>query len=441
MKTEAAVAEGTAVGEAEAASQLSVPVVEALVVGESASKSEDAADNEDEVPVTPKRAPTVGGSGLLPVVVKRASKSTTPSKRCLQKVVPQYEDKVVLDADCPVGENVPGVKGKKTVSLAAHQDFKQWKGSYPTGAQPCLRCDALKSACTFFSIKSCKHGKVDPHVQHNFEKAVLVWQARVFVLEQRKLSAAGETITISAASLALPTAQESGIMVENFALAPSMPKGKGKALAVPTPCKHQASTPTDKQPAKQSWSGMASQRGSKTPVEPVLCPGGIVLSDPELSSSSEAPHGYESDAKSASKSSESSPEVLAPLSCIVQPNWSPMPLSYVTGQEFLWLRKALDYPISTLHPTPYIETAREKAAEMAEVMHKDMWAAAVEMAELWLQKKIMEPSVDILERYQADRMEALEWQEANEVHIQQPFATLFRSHLKSLPTIEHYLEI
>ncbi|KAG6886796.1 hypothetical protein C0992_002331, partial [Termitomyces sp. T32_za158] len=73
----------------------------------------------------------------------------------------------------------------------------------------------------------------------------------------------------------------------------------------------------------------------------------------------------------------------------------------------------------------YIKAAKEKVAEMAEVMQKDMRAAAVEMEGLRLRKKIMECSIDILEQYQANCVEALEWQDANKVHLQQPFVTLF----------------
>ncbi|KAG6872521.1 hypothetical protein C0992_012143, partial [Termitomyces sp. T32_za158] len=109
----------------------------------------------------------------------------------------------------------------------------------------------------------------------------------------------------------------------------------------------------------------------------------------------------------------------------VQPNYAPLPIPRVNGQEFIWLGKALDYPISALRPAQYIEAAKEKAAGMAEVMRKDMRAAALEMEGLRLRKKIMERSVDILERYQVDCAEALEWREANEAHLQQPFATLF----------------
>ncbi|KAG6894174.1 hypothetical protein C0992_007226 [Termitomyces sp. T32_za158] len=80
----------------------------------------------------------------------------------------------------------------------------------------------------------------------------------------------------------------------------------------------------------------------------------------------------------------------------VEPNWLPMPPPRVTRQEFLWLGQALDYPISALQPAQYIEAAREKVEGMAEVMRKDMWAAAAEMEGLRLHKKIMVRSVDII---------------------------------------------
>ncbi|KAG6892254.1 hypothetical protein C0992_001221, partial [Termitomyces sp. T32_za158] len=91
----------------------------------------------------------------------------------------------------------------------------------------------------------------------------------------------------------------------------------------------------------------------------------------------------------------------------VQPNYAPLPIPRVNGQEFIWLGKALDYPISALRPAEYIEAAKEKAEGMTAVLRKDMRAAALEMEGLRLRKRIMERSVDILERYQADCAEAL----------------------------------
>ncbi|KAG6882253.1 hypothetical protein C0992_012321, partial [Termitomyces sp. T32_za158] len=213
---------------------------------------------------------------------------------------------------------------------------------YPTGAQPCHRCDALKRACTISGRKSRERGKVDPHVQRNFEKAVLVRRARAFVVEQRKLSAAGKAISISVSSLALPTSQSPGYVVDVVDVAPSTPKGKGKAPS--TPRKRRASVSGDERPPKRSRSGTASWKGVKAapcqeetppvagpsrqiipvdPVEPVLCPGGVVLSEPESPSEAEVSSEPEEEVES-SDASESPSEVPA----VFRPPVSQVPFSF-----------------------------------------------------------------------------------------------------------------
>ncbi|KAG6874342.1 hypothetical protein C0992_007872, partial [Termitomyces sp. T32_za158] len=61
---------------------------------------------------------------------------------------------------------------------------------------------------------------------------------------------------------------------------------------------------------------------------------------------------------------------------------------------------------------------------MAKVMRKDMRAAAAEMEGLQLRKRSWHEVWDILEQYQANCAEALAWWEANETHLEQPYATL-----------------
>ncbi|KAG6884173.1 hypothetical protein C0992_006823, partial [Termitomyces sp. T32_za158] len=398
---------GDVVGTGEAAAGLAVPVVE-VAATEPVDESEvpednDNADDEDKTP----------------------------------------------NANRQAEESVPGLKGKKTVSLTARRDFKLQKGScnkcwadndpegcwYHTGTQPCYRCDALKRACTFSGRKSCERGKVDPHMQRNFEKAVLVRHARAFVVTQWELATAGGTTSLNVASLALPTSQESGIAVDVAASEPATPKGKAKAVS--SPCKWLASLSSDSRPAKQSRSGTASQKGAKVvpcqeetppvagpslqiipvnPIKPVLCPGGVVLSNPELPSGVKVQSDHEEAAES-SDSSESSSEVLVVLRRAVSQVLSLTALHLMTE----------GIGLSDFCPCPaeYIEAAKEKAEGMTVVLRKDMRAAALEMEGLRLRKRIMEHSVDILERYQADCTEALEWRQANEAHLQEPFATLF----------------
>ncbi|KAG6883903.1 hypothetical protein C0992_007505 [Termitomyces sp. T32_za158] len=420
---EGAASGGDAVETGETAAGSAVAAVKAVAepVDESeAPEDENHMDDEVEAPSTPKKVLTVGGSGRPPA----QPTATLFTDAQLRNLLVPRRDEVVLDADRRAGESVPGLKGKKTVSLSARRDFKLQKGScdkcwadndpegcwYPTGAQPCYRCDALKRACTLSGRKSRE--------RHNFEKAVLVRRAREFVIAQRTLATTGSTTSLSAASLALPTTQELGIAVDVAVPEPATPKGKAKARY----CKSESGQ--DRPLSGTPVAGPSRQIIPVDPVEPILRPGGVVLSELESLSGAEVPSEHEEEAES-SDVSESPLEVPAVSRCVVQPNYAPLPIPRVDGQEFLWLGKTLDYPISALRPTQYIEAAKEKAAGMAEVMRKDMQAAAVEMEGLRLRKKIMERSVDILERYQADCTEALEWREANEAHLQQPFATLF----------------
>ncbi|KAG6893836.1 hypothetical protein C0992_008492, partial [Termitomyces sp. T32_za158] len=315
---EGAASGGDAVEMGKAAEGSAVPAGEAAAA-EPAEESEapendNDADDEDEAPSMPKKVPTIGGSGLPPMVIKQASKSTTPSKRRSQKVVPQYE------------------KGSCNKCWADNDPEGCW---YPTGAQPCYRCDALKRACTFSGRKSCERGKVDPHVQRNFEKAVLVRHAREFVIAQWALATTGGTTSLSASSLALPTAQESGIAVDVAVPEPATPKGKAKAVS--SPHKRLASPSSDSQPAKQSQSSTASRKAAKTvpcweetppvagpsrqiipvdPVKPVLHPGGVVLSEPESPSEAEVPSEHEEEAESSDMAESLSEVPAVPLHAV-----------------------------------------------------------------------------------------------------------------------------
>ncbi|KAG6871440.1 hypothetical protein C0992_010952 [Termitomyces sp. T32_za158] len=112
----------------------------------------------------------------------------------------------------------------------------------------------------------------------------------------------------------------------------------------------------------------------------------------------------------------------APL--VMHPNWAPLPIPQVTGQEFLWLGRELHYPVSALRPRPDLEAYREQAAGMVAVISRDMHAANAEMAGLRMRRQVLGHSLDILERYQNDCTEALQWQDDNQVEHTPP-ATFF----------------
>ncbi|KAG6883070.1 hypothetical protein C0992_009798 [Termitomyces sp. T32_za158] len=105
---------------------------------------------------------------------------------------------------------------------------------------------------------------------------------------------------------------------------------------------------------------------------------------------------------------------------IMHPNWAPLPIPQVTGQEFLWLGRELHYPVSALWLRPDLEAYREQAAGMAAVISQDMRAANAEMAGLRMRRWVLSRSLDILERYQNDCAEALQWQDDNQVEHTPP---------------------
>ncbi|KAG6892828.1 hypothetical protein C0992_012323, partial [Termitomyces sp. T32_za158] len=54
--------------------------------------------------------------------------ATTFTDAQLHNLLVPRQDEVVLNGNRSAGENVPGVKGKKTILLAARNDFKSRKG-------------------------------------------------------------------------------------------------------------------------------------------------------------------------------------------------------------------------------------------------------------------------------------------------------------------------
>ncbi|KAG6873572.1 hypothetical protein C0992_008564, partial [Termitomyces sp. T32_za158] len=334
--------------------------------GSSGNSNKDKDKDEKEIPQTLKRSKTIGSSSLLPAVEKMATKLVTPSKRHADKIIPSYAlpakttfsnmqlrnllalycDNVMLDTDQGVGESVRRIKGKKTASAEARRQFKLRKGAcnkcwadnnpeacwFPTAALPCYRCNALKRACTYSSVKSRKCGKVNPIVQRTFESQ--------------------EPIT-------------------------------------PPPSPSQ-------------------QRPSVPPIASLPLP-----SDQD-----------EEEAEDPFNSFSVALKGCCAASLVMYPNWTPLPIPQVTGQEFLWLGRELHYPVSVLQPCPDLEAYRKQVAGMAVVISRDMRTANAEMAGLRMRRRVMFRSLDILERYQNDCMEALQWQDDNQVKHTPP-ATFF----------------
>ncbi|KAG6894132.1 hypothetical protein C0992_007409 [Termitomyces sp. T32_za158] len=124
------------------------------------------------------------------------------------------------------------------------------------------------------------------------------------------------------------------------------------------------------------------------------------------------------------------------LRAVTHPNWTPLPIPQVTGQKFLWLGWELHYPVSALRPCLDLEAYHEQAAGMAAVISQDMRAANAEIARLRMRRWVMFRSLDILERYQNDCAEALQWQDDNQIEHTPPatFFLLLPGALLDMPT-------
>ncbi|KAG6875780.1 hypothetical protein C0992_002381, partial [Termitomyces sp. T32_za158] len=262
--------------------------------GSSGNSNKDEEEDNEEIPQTSKRSKTVGSGILLPAVEKRATKLVTPSKRCADKIIPSYTlpakttffdiqlhnllalhcDDIMLDTNQGAGELVRGIKAKKTASAKAWQQFKLHKGVcdkcwadnnpeacwFPTAALPCYQCNALKRACTYSGIKSCKRSKVDLIMQHTFERSIQVRQACKFVEAQRTQARLGGAVTVGAEGSGSGTQDK------------SKDKSKGKATAPLHKRRASASgTTTSREPIAPS-PGPSRQRPSVPPMASLPLP-------------------------------------------------------------------------------------------------------------------------------------------------------------------------
>ncbi|KAG5329305.1 hypothetical protein C0989_009941, partial [Termitomyces sp. Mn162] len=130
----------------------------------------------------------------------------------------------VVDTGLGAGVKLDKAKGKVTVSLEKRQEYKRTQGAcdncwadndpegcwYPTGVQPCYRCDSTRKSCSHSGLSSRSTGS--KFAKRIAIKAASVRSARAFVERQRELARRGEPIKVKHSSLTLPTSQEEGLV-------------------------------------------------------------------------------------------------------------------------------------------------------------------------------------------------------------------------------------
>ncbi|KAG6886367.1 hypothetical protein C0992_004351 [Termitomyces sp. T32_za158] len=334
--------------------------------GSSGHSDKDEEEDDQEIPQTPKRSKTVGSGGPLPTVEKRATKSVTPSKHHADKIIPSY---------APPAETTFSDTQLRNLLALCHDD---------------VVLDTDQGAGeSVHGIKGKKTASAEARRQFKLRKGAC-----------NKCWADNDPEACWFPTAALPCYRCDALKRAcTYSGVKSHERSKVDPIVQRTFESWEPITPS---------LGPSRQRPSVLPVASLPLPSDQDKEEEEDPSNSPpiAPNGRHA----------------APL--VMHLNWAPLPIPQVTGQEFLWLGQELHYPVSALRPHPDLEAYREQAAGMAAVISRDMRAANAEMAGLRMRRQVLGHSLDILERYQNDCAEALQWQDDNQVKHTPP-ATFF----------------
>ncbi|KAG6895182.1 hypothetical protein C0993_009952 [Termitomyces sp. T159_Od127] len=91
------------------------------------------------------------------------------------------------------------------------------------------------------------------------------------------------------------------------------------------------------------------------------------------------------------------------------------PAPRVTSEAFKWLGEDLAHPVVPLQLAVFLERMRAWAAQMERILEWEREAVRVELMGLRLRYSTLRWSVETLHDYQEDVMQALEWQEENNI--------------------------
>ncbi|KAG6875974.1 hypothetical protein C0993_006474 [Termitomyces sp. T159_Od127] len=111
-------------------------------------------------------------------------------------------------------------------------------------------------------------------------------------------------------------------------------------------------------------------------------------------------------------------------------HWTSLPAPRVTGEAFEWLGEDLAHLVVPLQPAVSLERMRAWAAHMERLLEREREAVWAELMGLHLRYSTLQRSIEMLCDYQKDVMQALEWQEENNVQE----GDLLSLHNSSLPS-------
>ncbi|KAG6884199.1 hypothetical protein C0993_000455 [Termitomyces sp. T159_Od127] len=295
-------------------------------------------------------------------------------------------------------------------------------------------------------------------VEKTYHQAVLVRRARAVVEKAQEAEAQGEVVSISKRSLALPTrhgSEERGSGKGKWKASPPLsPTDKGKKrVRVVSPVVVTPELESDKDDEDKACHLSAAIEASKvaSSTEDLAGPSRQaeaaqdVGALPEGTDREETEEGSEVGLKATPQaqpwgrgspqwswlpewgsthpiaqdvSSSDEPKSWVPRRRVrarFDPCWTSPPAPRVTGEAFEWLEEDLAHPVVSLQPAVFLERMRARATQIKRILEREREAVRVELMGLHLRYSTLWRSVEMLCNYQEDVMQALEWQEENNI--------------------------
>ncbi|KAG6895220.1 hypothetical protein C0993_009908 [Termitomyces sp. T159_Od127] len=310
-------------------------------------------------------------------------------------LVPRWAEAVV-DTGVEARVVLKETKGKATVDLATCQAFKEERGV-------CDKCwaDNDPEGCWY---PTQEHGNtLNPTVEKTYHQAVLVRRAQAVVEKAREAKAQGEVVGISKRSLALPTchgSEERGSGKDKRKASPHLsPTDKGKKrVRVVSPAVGTPELGSDKDDEDEACRLGTAIEASKA------VPGTEDLAGPSCQAEAAQDVGALPERTDWEK-----------MRRRFDPHWTSPPAPRVTDEAFEWLGEDLAHPVVPLQPAVFLKRMRGWAAYMERILEREREAVRAELMGLRLRYSTLQQSVEMLHDYQEDVMQALEWQEENNI--------------------------
>ncbi|KNZ71316.1 hypothetical protein J132_00042, partial [Termitomyces sp. J132] len=335
----------------------------------------------------------------------------------------------VVDTGLGAGVKLDKAKGKVTVSLERRQEYKRTQGAcdncwadndpegcwYPTGVQPCYRCDSTRKSCSHSGQSSRSTGS--KFAKKIAIKAASVRNARAFVERQRERAMRGEAIEVEHSSLNLPTSQEeAGVSGSGGA------KVKSRAVVesdedrsdddgdddVPLARKRPASpssVASAKRPRTVANEGEDEDVGMReaTPL--------ATVAEVEREASDMEVEGEEEEVVPVAAEEEEQAEE---VEVVRRGTWSDTPLRQVGDDELEWLGEDLGWP-TPLTTAASLLDFDERAAGVERRFQRELEAAREELLAARARYTVAKRTLATLAGYRRDCQAFLAWQEENNV--------------------------